>query len=55
LGNTLEIVDYESIERTARAIKELVLEVDKEKVKRKTSKEIVEEMSKYLENDIYGI
>lgn len=55
LGNTLEIVDYESIERTARAIKELVLEVDKKKVKRKTSKEIVEEMGKYLENDIYGI
>ena len=55
LGNTLEIVDYPSIERTARAIKELVLEVDKKKVKRKTDKEIVEEMSKYLRNDIHDI
>jgi hypothetical protein len=55
LGNRLEIVDYTSIERTARAIKELVLEVEKKKAKRKTNKEIVEEMSKYLRNDIHDI
>ncbi|MDH5440291.1 MAG: hypothetical protein OEY31_06775 [Candidatus Bathyarchaeota archaeon] len=36
-------------------IEELVLEVGKKKVKRKTSEEIVDEMSKHLRNDIHDI
>ncbi len=55
LGNTLEIVDYESIEKTARAIRELVMEVEKKKIKRRISKKVVEEMSKYLKYDIYDL
>lgn len=52
LGNRLDIVDYISIDRTANAIKELVLEIGKMKKRGKADKSIVEEMSKYLENDI---
>jgi len=55
LGNTLEIVDYESIEKTAAAIKELIIEVDKKKIKGRISNKIVEEMNKYLKNDIYDL
>lgn len=55
LGNTLEIVDYESIEKTARAIRELVMDVEKKKIKRRISKKVVEEMSKYLKYDIYDL
>lgn len=55
LGNTLEIVDYESIERTARAIRELVMDVEKKKIKRRISKKVVEEMNKYLKYDIYDL
>jgi hypothetical protein len=55
LGNTLEIVDYESIEKTARAIRELVMEVEKKKIKRRISKKVVEEMSRYLKYDIYDL
>lgn len=56
LGNTFRIVDYESIERTARAIKELVLEVDKKEMRREINeKEIEREMKNYLEFDIYDL
>jgi len=52
LGNTLEVIDYESIERTSRAIKELVLEIDKKKIEKRINKKILREMNKYLEFDI---
>jgi len=55
LGNTLEIVDYESIERTARAIKELVLEVDKRETNKEIDERIVKEMINPLTFDIYDI
>jgi len=54
LGNTLEIVDYDSVERTSEAIKELVLEMGRKKrTKREINKKIVKEMGKYLKFDIY--
>jgi len=49
----LKIVDYESIERTAKAIKELILKVDKGRIERSISEEIKEEMKYDLEFNIY--
>lgn len=55
LGNTLDIVDYESIERTSRTIKELVLEMDKREIGKEINQKIIEDMSKYLNLDIYDL
>ena len=44
-----------SIERTANAVKELVMEIDKKATSREISKKVVEEMGKYLEDDIYDL
>lgn len=55
LGNTLEIVDYESIERTARAIKELVLDMNKREISKEVNEKIVKEMGKFVTFDIYDL
>ena len=55
LGNTLEVVDYESIERTAKAIKELILEIDKRKIEKEIGEEIEEKMKHHLEFNIYDL
>jgi Iap family predicted aminopeptidase len=55
LGNMLDIVDYESIERTARATKELVLGSDKREIKKEDNERIVKEMGKFITSDIYDL
>jgi len=55
LGNTLKVIDYESIERTAKTIKELILEVDKRKIKKEIGEEIEKEMEHHLKSNIYTI
>lgn len=55
LGNILEVVDFTSMERTSRAIKELILEIDKEEVERQISEEVIDKMKAFLQNNIYDI
>lgn len=55
LGNTLEVVDYMSMEKTARAIKELILEIEKEDIEKRISEKITNEMNVFLQNDIYDL